>query len=168
MRITVKPTSSSKRMNQLRPFQSIKSHDMKRTVVKIRKKAKNADKLYNMVSNPITLFEITSDDLPDLIPYNEIIHHVVNQIPCFDIATNIYDSLSFKKDLAETVWKTYTKSVSFPSLQQKEKILSLIKFTTLIYKIWILYCISSGIPKSHDAIVSCLDYLNFLISSIEE
>jgi hypothetical protein len=146
----------------------LKHRQVQKTAIKITRKAKKADKIYNKVTNPISLYEITYDDLPDVIPYHEIIHHVLHQIPCFDVLSGVYDGFAFKKDLVETVWRTYMKHATFQSLEHKKKVLSIVKLITLCYKIWIMSCIAMGIPKSHDTVVSCFDYINFVVSNIED
>jgi hypothetical protein len=131
------------------------------------KKARDLDKVYNMVTNPITFYEITSDDIPNIIPYQDIINKLTDSIPSFNNMSIFYDTFSIDKDLVESIVSLYIKLKQVDTMDTKQKSLLVIKISSILYKIAGCLLLCLGIPKSHENLSYVFDYLNFILSTLD-
>jgi hypothetical protein len=84
----------------------ITGHTLKRTcaaVMQKTKKLKGVNGIYNNVTTPITLIELSFDDIPDIIPYHKVIQDAVNKAPPFIGIISCYDAFAIDKDMIESI-----------------------------------------------------------------
>ena len=133
----------------------------KRLLGKCRRKAKRIDQTYNVVSTPISLFELSFDDVPDKIPYRDTITHALSSVPSIDSIASIYDTISVNKDILESVINIHQQIQQFEKLNDKQKLVLFVKCISLVYKTVIVH---SPLHEHHSLITNTLDYMNFVVS----
>lgn len=142
-------------------------HMLKRTcaaVMQKAKKLKGVNGIYNNVTTPITLVELSFDDVPDMIPYHKVIQDTFTNVPQFIGVVSCYDAFAIDKDMIESIVSVSLNLRKFVKLSDKNKVLFICKTLCLVYKT-IIY--NTNLHAYHNAALVCLDYLNFVISCIE-
>jgi hypothetical protein len=136
----------------------------KRLLARCRRNIKRVDNTYNVVTTPITLCEISFDDIPDQIPGRDMFTSAFStmcRIPNFQNIYCVYDNLSVDKDIVESVVSLYRQALKFRVMNDKEKLLYILKFLSFVYKTAIVH---SPAHEHHTVVLNMLDYLNFVIS----
>lgn len=128
------------------------------------KKAKSVNRLYERVSNPVYLAELTETHFPNIIPYRLMIHITLTQLfgqPSF--IHELYDKLSTSKEMCEGTVQIIKKRY-----QQRNGIktnaMYAIKIYVILYKVIWLFLESNGVLKDQYAITAVFDYLNFFLA----
>jgi hypothetical protein len=152
-------------------LRAMKRSTSRRIVVALRK-ARDVDKVYNNVVNPVTLYEITWDDvpdvIPDVIPYEATISHFVKNVPYMHNIVELYDAFTTDKDIVETFVAIFTKLKNFETMEERKRAIYMVKVYTFLYKFAWIALACCGVPKTHDHLVCILDYVNFVLSSIAD
>lgn len=147
--------------------------NMNRVVIKkVIKTSKRFNRLYSSVSSPISFYELTSEDFPDIIPYHTVIEGGLRTIPDFDAIATFYNHFSQNKDFIESLSSiiyNLNKATTGTYYSNKRRSILILKIHSFIYKMLLFIILPCfGIHKSHEHIVCFFDYLNFLLSSIYE
>jgi hypothetical protein len=133
----------------------------KRLLAKCRRNVKKVDHAFNVVTTPITFWELSFDDLSDQIPYRDAVTSIMSYIPNFQNVSNAYDSISIDKDIVESVVSLSRQAYQFKCMKDKERMLFILKCLSLFYKTIIVHL---PMHEEHNIILNFLDYLNFVIS----
>jgi hypothetical protein len=136
----------------------------KRLLARCRRNIKRIDHTYNVVTTPITLCEISFDDIPDNIPCKDMFTCTFSnmcRVPNFQNVCYVYDNLSVDKDIGESVVSLYRQATAFHVMNDKEKVLYVLKCMSFVYKTVIVH---SPAHDHHNIVFNVLDYLNFVIS----
>lgn len=136
----------------------------KRLLARCRRIIKRVDHTYNVVTTPITFCEISFDDIPDQIPCREVVTCTFSTM-CrnsnIQNVCNLYDNLSVDKDIVESIISLYKQVSLFDVMNDKEKLLYVLKCMSFVYKTVIVH---SPLHEHHSIFLNVLDYLNFVIS----
>lgn len=136
----------------------------KRMLARCRRSARRIDHAYNVVSTPITFCELSFEDIPEQIPDRDMLNGILNTactVPNLQTVYALYDNLSVDKDIAESAVNLYMQLTKFDRMEEKQKVLYLLKWISLIYKTIIVH---SPVHEHHTIIINVLDYLNFVVS----
>lgn len=131
------------------------------------KKMRKLEKAYNQIVNPITLCEISWDDLGDCLPCKQFVSHFMKTTPCGEVC-EFYDTVTSDKDIIESCVSFYLKCCKIERLDDKQKSLLMVKVCCFTYKVYWIVMACCGIHKTHESIVCILDYVNFIFSNIPE
>ena len=129
------------------------------------KKLRQFDKVYNQIVNPVSLCEISWDDMGDMLPCKSTLCNLLKATPCYDVC-EFYDTFTTDKDIVECLVSIYLKFHKLEEMDVKKKSLLVVKVTCFSYKLFWIAMACCGVPKTHDCIVCLLDYLNFMMSTI--
>ncbi len=126
-----------------------------------RRGARRIDHVYNVLTTPITFCELSFDDIPEVIPYREVVVSLLTCDTTLNNVCSVYDMFSVEKDIVESLVSVYKQSCRFHKLSDKEKLLLLLKFMSLLYKTIVVH---SPVHEHHTIVLNLMDYLNFVIS----
>ena len=128
------------------------------------KKAKKVNRLYERVSNPLYLVELTETHFPNITPYRLMfsiaLTHMFGQM---SLIHEVYDKLSTSKDLCEGTVKIIKKRYQQRNCI-KTSALYAIKIYIILYKVIWLVLESNGVSKNEYAIATLFDYMNFVLA----
>lgn len=144
----------------------VKQSTSTKQVMKVLKKARAIDKVYNNIINPITAVEIAWDDLPEMTPFEPIVNKFTQSVPCLQTVLEMFDTLSIDKDMFETCVDLLLKMKKLQSMNKHQRSMFCIKIYTFAYKMAWVALACCGIPKTHEHFVCVLDYINFVLSNI--
>lgn len=133
----------------------------KRLLAKCRRNVKRLDQTYSIVTTPISLIELSLDDVPDQVPYRDTITHVMSFVPGIDSISSMYDTVSVNKDILESVMSIYHQIEHFERLNDKQRLILFVKCISFVYKTVIIH---SPLHEHHTLVTNMLDYINFIVS----
>jgi hypothetical protein len=136
-------------------------------VVSTVRKLRDFDKVYNSFVNPISFCEISWDDLGDNLPCDKALSFLTKSTPCRNIC-ELYDTFTCDKDIVECLVSLLLQFNRIEKMDIKQKSMLVMKAYCLAYKLYWIAMACCGIPKSHEAMVCILDFLNFVLGSIGE
>jgi hypothetical protein len=129
------------------------------------KKLRQLDNVYNQIVNPVSLCEISWDDMGDMLPCKSTLCNLLKTTPCH-VVCEFYDHFTTDKDFVECLVSVYLKFHKLEEMDVKQKSLLMVKVTCFSYKCFWIALACCGVPKTHDGFVCFLDYLNFMMSTI--
>lgn len=128
------------------------------------KKVKAVNRLYERVSNPVYLVELTDTHFPNIIPYRLMINVALsNLFGQISFIHEVFDKLSTSKEMCEG-----TVQIIKRRHQQRTNIktntIYAIKIYIILYKVIWIILEQNGVPKDQYTFTAVLDYLNFVLA----
>lgn len=136
-------------------------------IVKVARKAKHANTVYDGVTAPITLVDVANIDFPQYVPYHKAVSQIITTHPYVQSIYDVYDHFSNAKDVCERSVTVVTKSGSIRQIKcAKKRAVFAVKCYLLLYKLSWIVLAYIGISKSGFHFTVILDNLNIILGFI--
>jgi hypothetical protein len=134
-----------------------------KAILKSAKFAKKIDKIYNNITNPITLAEIAQNHFPYVCSY--ISHSIIMSFLTTNHISTSYETLSFLKDISEGTSNIIKDFTQFNNNTIIENMIKGIRLFLLVHR---LHGHIYGFDHIFDNLDTsfCLDYITFAIGYV--
>jgi hypothetical protein len=132
-----------------------------KVTLKSVKIVKQANQVYNNITNPITFVELTQNHFPNLLFSNVVSHSFIVYFLCSNHISNIYELVSFTKDVSEG---SYHIARSIRRININNILNNLFKFIRLCLLIHRVIDYAHALDNIDTNISTCTDYSVYIIN----
>lgn len=134
--------------------------DKYKLLLKSAKVAVKVNTVYNNVTNPLTLVQITQEHFPHLMVCSMLSHSIIVSFITNNKIDLDYDNFSYFKDVSEGYYTVVSNIVNIEQTDYRRMFLVYVRMCLLIYRV-----LGHYLHIDHSNIGMCvIDYLHFLTS----
>jgi hypothetical protein len=153
------------RVNMLLKTRIIKESlgvDKFRVLIKGVKYAKKANNMFNTMTNPITVVQITQEHFPQFVACSLLSHSIIVSFLTDYHIDNEYDNICFMKDVSEGTVTVANHMIGMKDQELHRQFLVYIRLCLLIYRVFE----HSANVDSSNIYICIIDYLHFITGLI--